>query len=102
MINNDTLGKGWIKIFMERSNPSLIDVTVRIDHVISGIGSGLGVDELFSLFAGCTRLQSLHIIGEIGIVCKLLDTLHTATLVRSFSLDVVGQHPMELGTGAYP
>lgn len=62
VINNDTLGKGWIKIFMERSNPSLIDVTVRIEDVISGIGSGLGVDELFpsSLGArGCDPSTSL-------------------------------------------
>jgi hypothetical protein len=61
---------------MERSNPSLIDVTLRMIYLSDGI-SGIRSDVLFALFAGCTRLRSPHIIGETSIVCKLLDTLHS-------------------------
>ena len=95
-ISTDTLGKGWIKAFMERSDPSLIDVTLGISRLPSGKWAGLSVDDFFALFAGCTRLRSFHIFGEISIVCKLLDTLHTATHIRSLSLHIVGQRPVEL------
>ena len=96
LINTDVLGKGWIKPFMERSKSSLIDVTLRINHVTDGIVDDRNVDELFSVFAGCTRLRSLHIIGELGLVFKLLDTLHIATHIRSLSLDITGQRPVKL------
>lgn len=39
-ISTDTLRKGWINAFMERSNSSLIDVTLRITY---GIKNGLTV-----------------------------------------------------------
>jgi hypothetical protein len=78
---------------MERSKSSLIGVTLGINHSDEMVNN-LNADELFSLFAGCTRLRSLHIIGEI-IICKLLDTLHAATHIRSLSLDIVGRCPAE-------
>lgn len=81
---------------MERSDPSLVDVTLGISRLPSGKWAGLSVDDFFALFAGCTRLRSFHIFGEISIVCKLLDTLHTATHIRSLSLHIVGQRPVEL------
>ena len=80
---------------MERSNPSLIDVTLRMIYLSDGI-SGLRSDVLFALFAECTRLRSLHIIGETSIVCELLDTLHSATLVRSLCLDIADRRPVTL------
>ena len=88
------LAKGWIKAFMERSEPSLIDV--RIDDTTPGIGGGVSVDELIALFAGCTRLRSLHIIGGTSIVCKILDVLHTATQIRSLSLNISVERSVEL------
>jgi hypothetical protein len=41
----------------------------------------LNVDEVIPLFAGCTRLRSLHITGGINIIYYLLDA-HTATHFR--------------------
>lgn len=94
-INTETLGNGWVKAFMERSDPSVINVTLRINHEIGGIGSGLSVDELIPLFAGCSMFQSHHIIGD-NIACKLLDTLHSATPICSLSLNIAGRRPVEL------
>ena len=82
LINTDTL-----------ANPSLIDVTFRMIYLSGGM-SGLRLDVLFALFAGCTRLRSPHIIGETSIVCKLLDTLHSATPVRSLCLDIADRRPV--------
>jgi hypothetical protein len=61
---------------------------------LSGGMSDLRLDVLFALFAECTRLRSLHIIGETSIVCKLLDTLHSATPVRSLCLDITDRRPV--------
>ena len=92
LINTDTLGKRWIKAFLERSKASLIDVTVALNSTYTYVWTltkyRLDVDEIIALFTGCTRLRSLHIIGELSIVYKLLDTLHTATQIRSLSLHI--------------
>jgi hypothetical protein len=89
-INTKTMRKRWIEAFLERSKASLIDLTIALDTFMSSFSTRhpLDEDEVIALFsAGCTRLRSLHIIGEFSIVYKLLDTLHTATNIRSLSLD---------------
>ena len=98
LINNDTLGKRWIKAFMERSRASLIDVTLRIVSDTGRTGQLLNVDEVIALFTGCTRIRSLHIIGALIVVNKLLCTLHTATHICSLSLDIADPwtNPVEL------
>ena len=83
LINTGTMGKRWIEVFLERSKASLIDVTVALWTRYL-----LDVDEVIALFTGCTRLRSLNIIGEFSPVYKLLDTLHSATHIRSLSLDI--------------
>jgi hypothetical protein len=94
LINTGTMRKRWIEAFLERSRASLIDVTVAFRISARRIYTStrarylLDVDEAIALFTGCTRLRSLNIIGELSIVYKLLDTLHTATHIRSLSLDI--------------
>jgi len=90
LINTGTMRKRWIEVFLERSKVSLIDVTVALSTFTSMFRTMflLDVDEVIALFTGCTRLRSLNIIGELSTVYKLLDTLHTATHIRSLSLDI--------------
>ena len=92
LINTDTLGKRWIEAFLERSKASPINVTVALNSTYTYVWTltkyRLDVDDIIALFTGCTRLRSLHIIGELSIVYKLLDALHTATQIRSLSLHI--------------
>jgi hypothetical protein len=90
LINTGTMRKRWIEAFLERSKAFLIDVTAALRIYASTFRARyfLDVDEVIALFTGCTRLRSLTIIGELSIVCKLLDTLHTVTHIRSLSLDI--------------
>ena len=99
-INTDALGKRWVEAFLERSKPSLIDVTIALRTYTFTSVYFLNVDELITLFIGCTRLRSLHIVGGLSVVYKLLDKLHAATHIRSLSLDITDQYlwalPFEL------
>ncbi|KAH9987785.1 hypothetical protein BJV77DRAFT_768972 [Russula vinacea] len=90
-IDNVLLTKRWIKAFIERSNPSLIDVRVR-----SRFDRLAGVNELVALLTGCTRLRSLHINAEHETIFEILDALPSATHLRSFSLSTLGQRNIEL------
>ena len=92
LINTDTMGKRWIGAFLERSKASLIDVTFNLASYsytsTHWPESFLDLNEFIALFTGCTRLRSLHFIGELNIVYKLLDALQTATHIRSLSLNI--------------
>jgi hypothetical protein len=67
---------------MERSKPALVDVTLTIN--LSDYGpKHLSVDGAIVLLAGYTRLRSLHLTGEHGILCTVLDVLRTATPTRT-------------------
>jgi hypothetical protein len=88
-ISTDTMCKRWIKTFMERSNPSFIDLTLEFDHETSRTKHFLNVDEVITLFTGCMRLRSLRVICTTRIVCELLGKLHTATPIRFLSLFVI-------------
>jgi len=88
-INVEDLGMSWAKIFMERSNPALVDVSLKVDPTTYGIMHENAHEVAALLTAGCTRLRSLHINGESKNVLWLLDMLHTATSIRSLSLDIV-------------
>ena len=79
------MGKRWIEVFLGRSRASLIDVTLALRPYTRCF---LDLDDVVALFTGCTRLRSLHIVGELYTVYRLLDTLHTATHIRSLSLDI--------------
>jgi hypothetical protein len=93
------MGKRWIEAFLERSKASLIDVTAALRFSIVTLRTRyLDVDKVIALFTGCTRLRSLHIIGELRNVYKLLDTLQTATHVLSLSLDISIGFPNHLMT----
>jgi hypothetical protein len=89
LIDTDTMGERWIKTFVERSNPSFIDLTVEFNHKTNRTKHFLNVDEVITLFTGCMRLRSLIVICKINIVCELLGKLHTATPVRFLSLSVI-------------
>ena len=93
-INTDSLGTAWAKAFMERSDPALVDVSVRTNPVIHG-ASHPNADEIVAMLSSCARLRSLHVIGEARNVCYVLNTLCTATPVLSLSLDLMdrGKHP---------
>jgi hypothetical protein len=97
-INTDHLGTRWAKSFMKRSNPALVDVTVRIDPIIYETRHKNAHEILAILLSGCTRLRTLHIIGETRTVCKVLSALDAATPIRSLSLDIVdgGGYPVSL------
>jgi hypothetical protein len=88
LINTETMGKRWIEFFLERSKASLIDVTLALTTYTSTTRYFLSLNEVIVLFIGCTRLRSLHIVGELPIVYRLLDTLHNAKHIRSLSLDI--------------
>ena len=88
-ISTNTMGKRWIKAFIERSNPSFIDLTLKFNLETDRTNHFLNVDEVITLFTGCMRLRSLRIICKIRIVRELLGKLHTATPIRSLSLSVV-------------
>jgi len=88
-ISTDTLGKRWIKYFMERSNPSFINLTIEFNHKTNRTRHYLNVDEVVALFTGCMRLRSLHLICKTSIVCELLGKLHPAAPIRSLSLFVI-------------
>ena len=88
-ISTDTMGKRWIKTFMERSNPSLIDLTLEFDHETYMTKHFLNVDEVVTLFTECRRIRSLRVICTTRTVCELLGKLHTATPIRFLSLSVV-------------
>jgi len=92
-INTETLGMSWAKVFMERSNPALVDVSLTIDPVTYGRRQANASKVAALLTTGCARLRSLHIIGESKAVPWLLDRLHTATSIRSFSLNIVDFTP---------
>jgi hypothetical protein len=96
-INTDSLGTAWAKAFMERSDPALVDVNVRIDPIINGTRQR-NADEIVAILSGCVRLRSIHVIGETTTVCRVLNTLHIATPILSLSLDIVdcGKHPLLL------
>lgn len=93
-IKTDDCGTAWAKAFIERSDPALVDVSVRIDPVIYGTRHK-NADEIVAILSNCARLRSLHVIGEAGTVCYVLNTLRTAAPVLSLSLDLVdrGKHP---------
>ena len=97
-INTDAMGKRWIKIFMERSNLSFIDLTLSFNPETHRTKHFLNVDEVIALFTGCARLRSLKVICKINIVRELLGKLHTATPIRSLSLFVIdtGMRPVIL------
>jgi len=94
-INTDDLGTVWAKAFMERSNPAPVDVTVRIDPIFFGTRH-TNVDEIINMLSGCTRLRTLHIIGESKTVRVVLNTLNTTTPTRSLSLNLVDRSPILL------
>jgi F-box-like len=89
LISTNTMGKSWIKAFMERSNPSLIDLTLDFNPISYRTKHFLNVDEAITLFTGCMRLRSLKVIGRTSVVCELLGELHTALPIRSLSLSVI-------------
>jgi hypothetical protein len=89
LISTDTMGKRWIKAFMDRSNPSFIDLTLDFSHKTYRTKHFLNVDEAIALFTGCVRLRSLTVICGTSTVCELLGKLHTATPIRSLSLFVI-------------
>lgn len=88
-ISTDTMGKRWIKAFIERSNPSFIDLTLEFNCETDRTRHFLDVDEVLTLFSGCMRLRSLRVICKISIICELLGKLQTATPIRSLSLFVI-------------
>jgi hypothetical protein len=92
LINTNTTGNRWIKAFLERYKASLINVTFNLASYsytnTPWSKPFLDLNEFIALFTGCTRLRSLHITGELNVVYKLLDALHTATHIRSLSLDI--------------
>ena len=88
-INSDTMGKRWIEAFMERSNPSFIDLTLGFNHETYSTKHSLNVDEAITLFARCMRLRSLSIICKTSIVCELLGKLHTVTPIQFLCLSIV-------------
>ena len=99
LINTNTMGKRWIEAFLERSKSSLIDVTVALRSYIFTTSFFLDVNEVIAFLTGCIRLRSLHIIGGLSNdVYKLLGALHTATYIRSLSLNMENQstHLVEL------
>jgi len=83
------MGKRWIKAFIERSNPSFIDLTLEFENETDRTKHFLNVDEVITLFTGCMRLRSLRVVCKISIVCELLGKLHTATPISSLSLCVI-------------
>jgi len=85
-IDTEILGMNWAKVFMERSNPALVDVSLRVDPIIGHVNTHEGAALLTT---GCTRLRSLHITSGSEAVLWLLDMLHAATSIRSLSLDIV-------------
>ena len=89
-INTEILGMSWAKVFMERSNPALVDVSVGVNPIINGVQHVNAHEVAALLTTGCTRLRSLHIIGGHETVSQLLDMLHTAISVRSLSLNILG------------
>lgn len=89
LISTDAMGKRWIKTFMERSNPSFIDLTLKFIHGTYSTKHFLNLDEVVTLFTGCTRLRSLRVICKISIICDLLGKLHIAIPIRSLSLSIV-------------
>lgn len=88
-ISTDTMGERWIKTFMERSNLSLIDLTLEFDHETYMTKHFLNVDEVVTLFTGCRRLRSLRVICTTRTVCELLGKLNTASPIRFLSLSVI-------------
>lgn len=94
-INTDDLGTVWAKAFMERSDPAPVDVTVRIDPIFFGT-KHTNVDEIIDMLSGCTRLRTLHIIGETKTVSVVLNTLNTTTPIRSLSLNLVDRGSISL------
>lgn len=89
LINTETIGKRWIEAFIERSDPSFIDLTLEFSPETDRTKHFQSVDEVIALFTGCTRLRSLRLICKISIVRRLLGELHTATPIRSLSLSII-------------
>jgi hypothetical protein len=88
-IDSDTMGKRWIETFMERSNPSFIDLSLEFNHETYRTKRFLNVDEVITLFTRCMRLRSLRVICKTSIVCELLGKLHTTTPIQFLSLSVI-------------
>lgn len=88
-INTGTMEDRWVKVFLERSNPSFIDLTLDFYHKTDRTKRFLNVDEAIALFTGCMRLHSLQINGNGDLVSELLRKLHVATPICSLSLYVV-------------
>ncbi|KAH9959197.1 hypothetical protein BC827DRAFT_1214808 [Russula dissimulans] len=102
-INTDILGMSWAKVFMERSNPALVDVSLKIDPTFYGTTYPNAHEVVALLTTSCTRLRSLHINGKSKAVSRLLDMLHTATSIRSLSLHIVDRTslPFELAVDLF-
>ncbi|KAI0301533.1 hypothetical protein B0F90DRAFT_1817001 [Multifurca ochricompacta] len=81
------LSPAWIKIFMERSSPALVDVELRVGQAtVKRIF--LCVDEAIALLADCTRLRSMALVGPRRDVCAVLDVLRSTTPIRSLTLSL--------------
>ena len=88
-ISTDAMGERWIKAFMERSNQSSIDLTLKFIYETYRTKHSLNVNEIITLFTGCMRLRSLRVICRTSIVHDLLGKLHVVIPIRSLSLFVI-------------
>jgi hypothetical protein len=77
----------WLKVLMARSEPAQVDVELRVGQE-SVKRICLCVDEAIALLSKCTRLRSLRLVGPRRDVCAVLDTMRTATPIRSLSLSL--------------
>ena len=86
------LKSGWVKAFMERSRPLLINVTVftfaESCHDISP-----SLRELIALLSNCSRLRSLFIFAQSSFILSFLVTLPPQISIHIFSLHCIQLPP---------
>ena len=75
----------WAKAFMERSKPSLVDVTI-ISYAQSSGSTPMSILDMVTLLSDCTRLRSLHIAGRPNHILEILAILPPQPSIRTFSL----------------
>ena len=77
----------WLKALMARSEPTQVDVELRVGQV-SIKRMFLCVDEVIALLSDCTRMRSLRLLGSRRDVCAVLDALRTTTPIHSLALSL--------------